>query len=161
LLLQKIDYAHTLMLSTWSIDFQKSHTVCMIAGHTVTHPLRKCLYCSCPAGHNATSLDLQPIVLLLQAKVEVCTEVPIKFHARSVAYLLTSDQVFKLQQWDPAAHVLTEDIVGSVTAATIMCNDKDVGEVDGLYSFKGSSVLTFRGETLWIDLSVVLFHCAV
>ncbi|KAL0043372.1 hypothetical protein WJX79_002939 [Trebouxia sp. C0005] len=86
----------------------------------------------------------RPISPPFQAKVEVCTEVPIKFHARLVAYLLSSDQVFKLQQWDPAAYVLTEDIVGSVAAATIMCNDQDVGESDGLYHFKGSSVFTFR-----------------
>jgi len=100
-------------------------------------------------------------VLLRQAKVEVCTVVPIKFHARLVAYLLTSDQVLKLQQWDPAAHVLTEGIVGGVSAATIVCSDKDVGESDGMYSFKGSSVLTFRGKTQWIDLSAVMFHCVV
>ncbi len=92
-------------------------------------------------------LDLQPIVLLLQAKVEVSTEVPIKFHARLIAYLLTSDQVLKLQQWDPASHVLTEGIVGGVSAATIVCTDKHVSESDGTHSFKGSSVLTFRGKT--------------
>ena len=96
-------------------------------------------------------------MLLPQAKVEVSTEVPIKFHARLIAYLLTSDQVLKLQQWDPAAHVLTEDIVAGVSAATIVCTDKDVSESDGLYSFSGSSVLTFRGKTLFIDHSVSCF----
>ena len=118
------------------------------------------LYCSCPAGHNTSSLDLQAIVLLLQAKVEVCTEVPIRFHARLIAYLLTSDQILKLQQWDPAAHVLTEGIVGGVSAATIVCTDKDVSESDGMYSFEGSSVLTFKGKTQCVDRSVVMFHCA-
>lgn len=93
-------------------------------------------------------LHLQPIVLLLQAKVEVCTEVPIKFHARLVAYLLTSDQILKLEQWDPASHVLTEGVVGGMSAATIVCTDKDMSESDGMHSFKGSSVLTFRGKTL-------------
>ena len=115
---------------------------------------------SCPAGHNTSSLDLQAIVLLLQAKVEVCTEVPIKFHARLIAYLLTSDQILKLQQWDPAAHVLTEGIVGGVSAATIMCTDKVLSESDGMYSFKGRSILTFKGKIQCIYRSVVTFHCA-
>ena len=130
--------------------------MCMIAERTATH-----VYTSCDAGHNTIPLDLQAIVLLLlQAKVDVCTEVPIKFHARLVAYLLTSDQILKLQQWDPAAHLHTEGIVGGVSAATIVCTDKDVSESDGMYSFKGSSVLTFRGKTQCIDCSIVMLHCA-
>jgi len=120
----------------------------MIGGHTVIHPLHKCFVLQLPHRIEHNLLHLQPIVLLLQAKVEVCTEVPIKFHARLIAYLLTSDQILKLQQWDPASHVLTEDVVGGVSAATIVCTDKAVSESDGMYSFKGSSVLTFRGKTL-------------
>lgn len=140
----------------------RSHTLC-VSLQVIVLPTSDVNACMTVAPQDILLLPwiFKPTVLLLQAKVEVCTEVPIKFHARLVAYLLSSDQVFKLQQWDPAAYVLTEDIVGSVAAATIMCNDQDVGESDGLYHFKGSSVFTFRGKTPWMDLSVVLFHYAV
>ena len=83
---------------------------------------------------------------MLQAHVEICSEGPTQLHAKLMAYLLTSEQVLRLESWNPHSHVISETISGGSVEATIVCNSKDGMRPNGSLSYKGSHVFTLKGE---------------
>lgn len=83
---------------------------------------------------------------MLQARVEICSEVPTQLHAKLMAYLLTSEQVLRLESWNPHSHVVSETISGGIAEATIVCNSKDGIRPNGSHLYQGSHVFTLKGE---------------
>lgn len=120
---------------------------------------------------SAPAMFAQPIGInkailpAFQAHVEVCSEVPTQIHVKLVAYLLTSEQVLRLDSWNPHSHVMSETISGGTAEAAVVCNTKDGIRPDGSLSYKGSCFLTLkdmrfasssRMRPRWLVLTMVL-----
>ena len=95
----------------------------------------------------------------LQAQVEMVSSVPTQLHVKLVAYLITSDQLLNLSQWDPNAHVVSEHIIGGVAEQTVPCDTVQAVLPDGSTVYKGSYNLSFRGQTALLCCAVLC--CAV
>ena len=89
----------------------------------------------------------------MQARVEAFSPEPTQLHVKVVAYLLTSEQVFQLHNWDPNSHVVSDNILGGTAEQSVLNTNMAEPTCDGGTVYKGSCTVTFRGDSTAVVLT--------
>ena len=82
----------------------------------------------------------------MQVRVEAFSQEPTQLHVKVVAYLLTSQQVFQLHDWNPNSHVVSDNILGGTAEQSVLSTHMAEPTCDGRTMYKGSCTVTFTGD---------------
>ncbi len=78
--------------------------------------------------------------VVVQVRVAMLCEVPTKLQLTLKAYVLSKDNLNRLEQWHPAHHIVTEAVTGGEVQQTVLCGeDPAMGDAAGGAAGVGAS----------------------